>query len=158
KNYVVKRKYCRAPPPELSKSAMKYPHWVACGYMTAPVPPEGNFCTICVFTMYYKVFSASRKDRLVIPRCLLIILLAACFVAAPARAQQATGATFGNVIQLAGGTPADVVLDEPRQLLYLISNSTSQILVIDYTTGVAVNSIGVGKSPVAGAISMDGNF
>jgi DNA-binding beta-propeller fold protein YncE len=112
---------------------------------------------LCVY-MYYKVFSASWKDRPVIPRCLLIILLAACFVAGPARAQQAAGATFGNVIQLAGGTPADIVLDEPRQLLYLISNSTSQVLVIDYTTGVVVNSIGVGKSPVAGALSMDGNF
>jgi hypothetical protein len=75
-----------------------------------------------------------------------------------ASAQQSTGATFGDVIQLAGGTPADIVLDEQRQLLYLVGNSTSQVLVVDYTTGVVVNHIGVGKSPIAGALSMDGNF
>jgi len=75
-----------------------------------------------------------------------------------AQAQQSTGATFGDVIQLQGGTPSDIVLDETRQLLYLVSNSTSQVIVVDYTTGVVVNHIAVGKSPVAGAISMDGNF
>jgi len=101
------------------------------------------------------------------PRCpnrLAIILFAlavlAIYLTVPrtAHAQQSTSATFGDVIKLAGGTPADIVLDESRQLLYLISNSTSQVIVIDYTTGAPVNTISVGKSPVAGAISMDGNF
>jgi DNA-binding beta-propeller fold protein YncE len=72
--------------------------------------------------------------------------------------QQSTGATFGDVIALPGGTPADVVLDESRQQLYLINNSTSLVYVLDYTTGTVVGTIGVGKSPVAGAISMDGAF
>src|SRR5579872_4388169 len=72
--------------------------------------------------------------------------------------QQTTAATFGNVIQLPGGTPADVVLDEGRQRLYLINNSTSIVSILDYTTGTIVGTIGVGKSPVAGAISMDGAF
>ncbi len=72
--------------------------------------------------------------------------------------QQAAGNTFGDVVHLTGGTPADIVLDEPRQRLYLVNNSTSQVLVFDYTTSTVVGSIGVGKSPVAGAISMDGSF
>jgi len=75
-----------------------------------------------------------------------------------AAAQQNVGASFGDVIALPGGTPSDVVLDEPRQLLYLINNSTSLVYVLDYTTGVVVNTIGVGTSPVAGAISMDGAY
>jgi len=86
-------------------------------------------------------------------------VLAVCLTGPrPAHAQQSTGATFGDVIQLAGGTPADIVLDEPRQLLYLVSNSTSRVLVVDFTTGTVVNTISVGKSPVAGAMSMDGSF
>ena len=75
-----------------------------------------------------------------------------------ARSQQTLGATFGDVIALPGGTPADVVLDESRQQLYLINNSTSLVYILDYTTGTVVGTIGVGKSPVAGAISMDGAF
>ena len=73
-------------------------------------------------------------------------------------AQTSQKATFGDVIQLAGGTPSDVVLDEPRQLLYLVQNNTSTVLVVDYNTGTVVSGIGVGKSPVAAAMSMDGNF
>ena len=75
-----------------------------------------------------------------------------------AYSQQTLGATFGDVIPLPGGTPADVVLDESRQQLYLVNNSTSLVYVLDYTTGTVVGSIGVGKSPVAAAISMDGAF
>jgi hypothetical protein len=74
------------------------------------------------------------------------------------RAQTTTGATFGDVIRLSGGTPADIVLDESRHQLYLINNTTSQVGVFDYTSGLLTGSITVGKSPVAGAISMDGNW
>jgi hypothetical protein len=72
------------------------------------------------------------------------------------RAQTTTGATFGDVIRLTGGTPSDIVLDEGRHQLYLINNTTSQVGIFDYTTGQLTGSIAVGKSPVAGAISMDG--
>ncbi len=72
-----------------------------------------------------------------------------------ARAQTAVGATFGDVIPLAGGTPSDVVLDQLRHVLYLINNTTSQVLIFDYTTDMIVGTIPVGKSPIAGAISMD---
>jgi len=75
-----------------------------------------------------------------------------------ANAQQTVGATFGDVISLPGGTPADVVLDESRQQLYLVNNSTSLVYVLDYTAGIVIASIGVGKSPVAAAISMDGAY
>lgn len=74
------------------------------------------------------------------------------------RAQTTTGATFGDVIRLSGGTPSDVVLDEARHRLYLISNSTSQVGIFDYTTKQMIGSIAVGKSPVAGAMSMDGGW
>jgi hypothetical protein len=74
------------------------------------------------------------------------------------RAQTTTGATFGDVIRLPGGTPSDMVLDESRHQLYLINNTTSQVGVFDYAGGRLTASITVGKSPVAGAIAMDGNW
>ena len=73
-------------------------------------------------------------------------------------AQQAAGATFGDVIQLQGGTPSDIVLDELRHQLYLVSNTTSRVNIFDYTTNQVVGSIPVGKSPLAGAMSMDGEL
>ncbi len=73
-------------------------------------------------------------------------------------AQPAVGATFGDVIQLPGGTPSDIVLDELRHQLYLVSNTTSQVLVLDYTTNQVVAKIPTGRTPLAGAMSMDGNF
>ena len=85
----------------------------------------------------------------------VLALLALGLPARPARAQQTTGATFGDVIQLPGGTPSDVVLDESRHQLYLINNNTSLVYVLDYTTNTVVNTIAVGKTPLAGAISMD---
>ena len=74
------------------------------------------------------------------------------------RAQQAVSATFGDVIQLQGGTPSDIVLDEARHQLYLVSNTTSQVLVFDYTANQVVASIPTGRTPLAGAMSMDGKF
>ena len=98
------------------------------------------------------------------PRCIkswYFIGLAAAGLAFSApllRAQTTTGATFGDVIRLSGGTPSDIVLDEGRHQLYLINNTTSQVGILDYTTGQLIGSITVGKSPVAGAISMDGGW
>src|ERR1700756_301972 len=73
-------------------------------------------------------------------------------------AQQAVGATFGDVIQLQGGTPSDIVLDELRHQLYLVSNTTSQVIVFDYNSNQVVAKIAVGKTPLAGAMAMDGSY
>jgi hypothetical protein len=91
------------------------------------------------------------------PRCFSIPCLA-LLALAPAYAQTTTGATFGDVVKLTGGTPADMVLDELRHVLYLVQNNTSQVLIFDYQAGQLVGSIGVGKSPIAAAISMDSNW
>src|SRR3954452_14347476 len=95
-----------------------------------------------------------------IHRCRYGVLAFGLWLAAgqTARAQQAVGATFGDVIQLQGGTPSDIVLDELRHQLYLVSNTTSQVLVLDYTTKQVVARIATGRTPLAGAMSMDGNF
>jgi hypothetical protein len=73
-------------------------------------------------------------------------------------AQQTTAATFGDVTRLQSGTPSDIVLDEYRHRLYLVSNNTSVVNIFDYTTSALVGSIPVGKSPVAAAMSMDANW
>jgi hypothetical protein len=88
-----------------------------------------------------------------------LLALGLCLAAGrTAHAQQAVGATFGDVIQLQGGTPSDIVLDELRHQLYLISNTTSQVIVFDYTSNTIVAKIPTGKTPLAGAMSMDGTF
>lgn len=88
-----------------------------------------------------------------------VVAVVLCLAAGrAAHAQQAVGATFGNVIQLQGGTPSDIVLDELRHQLYLISNTTSQVLVLDYTSNQIVARIPTGKTPLAGTMSMDGTF
>ena len=94
------------------------------------------------------------------PRCQVGVLAMGLWLSAgqAAHAQQAVGATFGDVIQLQGGTPSDIVLDELRHQLYLVSNTTSQVLVLDYTTNQVVARIATGRTPLAGAMSMDGNF
>jgi DNA-binding beta-propeller fold protein YncE len=69
-------------------------------------------------------------------------------------AQTTTSATFGDVIRLPGGTLSDVVLDSSRHQLYLVNNTTSQVYIYDYNAGQITGSITVGKSPLAGAISM----
>jgi len=51
-----------------------------------------------------------------------------------------------------------MVLDEMRHRLYLVSNNTNQVFIYDYGASQMVGSISVGKSPVAGAISMDGSW
>jgi YVTN family beta-propeller protein len=94
------------------------------------------------------------------PRCQVGVLAIGLLLSAgqAVQAQQAVGATFGDVIQLQGGTPSDIVLDELRHQLYLVSNTTSQVLVLDYTTNQVVAKIPTGRTPLAGAMSMDGNF
>src|ERR1017187_2267938 len=95
-----------------------------------------------------------------IHRCQVAVLAIGLWLSAgqTAQGQQAGSATFGDVIQVQGGTPSDIVLDELRHQLYLVSNTTSQVLVFDYTTNQVVAKIATGRTPLAGAMSMDGNF
>jgi len=74
-----------------------------------------------------------------------------CLAAAArlAYSQQTVGATFGDVVKLPGGTPSDIVLDEARQQLYLINNTTSLVYVLNYTTNQVVGTFPVGKTPLA---------
>ena len=83
--------------------------------------------------------------------------LVLCFLAvARVCCPQTTGATFGDVIKL-GGTPSDIVLDEPRGRLYLVNSNTGNVDIYDYANKVLAGSIRVGSTPVAAAISMDGS-
>jgi DNA-binding beta-propeller fold protein YncE len=92
------------------------------------------------------------------PRCTLIAVLTAAVALPFAASAQTTGATFGNVIALSGGTPSDIVLDEFRHQIYLVSNNTSVVNIFDYAAGRVTGTIPVGKSPIAAAMSMDGAF
>ena len=92
-----------------------------------------------------KILSAARS--LFIPA----ILFGACVTGLQA---QNTAATFGKVITL-GGTPSDVVLDEPRRLLYLVNTAANRIDLFSTTTNAVIGSIPVGTGPLAAAISMD---
>ena len=78
------------------------------------------------------------NSRSLRPNTLIQLGLAALALSLPAArlaySQQTVGATFGNVIKVPGGTPSDVVLDEARQRLYLINNTTSLVYIFDYTT------------------------
>ena len=81
-------------------------------------------------------------------------------------AQTAVGATFGDVFgadlsgNSFGGSPSDIVLDESRHLLYLVSNTTNAVYVFDYKTNVIVSQIPLGTNavPLSGAISMDSHY
>src|SRR5581483_10019019 len=93
--------------------------------------------------------------------CLRFLVLGLAFWLPSARlanAQTTVGATFGDVIRLQTGTPSDIVLDELRHQLYLVSNTTNQVIVFDYTTNTVTTTITVGTTPLAAAMSMDGSF
>jgi len=66
-------------------------------------------------------------------------------------------ATFGDVIPLSG-PPADIVLDEARQRLYLVSTPGNRVDVYDYLGTRILGSIEVGQAPLGAALSMDGAF
>src|SRR5437763_14782808 len=83
----------------------------------------------------------------------LVVLTLGLACLRPAMAQS-TGATFGDVIPL-GGTPSDVVLDELRGRLYLINNNKNSVDVFDYNLNQVVNTVKVGVTPLAAAMSMD---
>ena len=68
-----------------------------------------------------------------------------------------TSATFGDVVSL-GGTPSDIVLDESRQLLYLVNAPASRIDVYDYLGQQLTGSIAVGQLPLSAAMSPDNAY
>jgi DNA-binding beta-propeller fold protein YncE len=79
-------------------------------------------------------------------------LLTVALLVRPLPAQ--TAATFGEVLPL-GATPADIVLDESRQRLYLVNSANSRIDVYDYAGKQMLGSIGVGQTPLGAAMSLD---
>ena len=70
---------------------------------------------------------------------------------------QNTAATFGKVITL-GGTPSDIVLDEPRKLLYLVNSAANRVDLFSTGTNSVIGSITVGTAPLAAAMSPDGAY
>ncbi len=66
-----------------------------------------------------------------------------------------TGATFGTVIPLAGGTPSDLVLDQSRSQLYLVNTAGNRIDILSTSTNTLTGHISVGRGPLAAALSMD---
>lgn len=86
-------------------------------------------------------------------------ILAAALVSAVATQSrgQTTAAAFGEIVRL-GGTPSDIVLDEARSRLYLVNSNANRVDVWDYSTKSKLTPIPVGRGPLAGAISMDGQY
>ncbi|MDX2180113.1 MAG: beta-propeller fold lactonase family protein [Bryobacteraceae bacterium] len=68
----------------------------------------------------------------------------------------ANGATFGTEIEVPGGV-ADIVLDAPRNRLYLISLS-DRVTVYSITQRRVLSTITTGALPLAGAMSRDGSL
>ncbi len=85
------------------------------------------------------------------------VALAFLASSAPELRAQNTAATFGKVITL-GGTPSDIVLDEPRKLLYLVNSAANRVDLFSTGTNSVIGSISVGTSPLAAAMSPDGAY
>jgi len=83
-------------------------------------------------------------------------LLAIWLVAQPAGAQFQQGAvsTFGEVIPH-GGTPADLVLDETRGVIYFVNGNANRVDVYNYLEKRFTGSMEVGAAPSGAALSMD---
>ncbi len=75
----------------------------------------------------------------------------------PALHAQSTARTFGTVVTL-GGTPSDIVLDEPRRLLYLVNSAANRVDLFSTATNAVIANIPVGTAPLAAAMSMDGAY
>src|SRR5581483_2544286 len=67
-------------------------------------------------------------------------------------------ATFGTVVPIVGGA-ADIVLDEPRQKLYLVNSSLNQIQIYqtNFSPPRLQTSLRVCNQPTAAAMSLDTN-
>ncbi|MBM3735259.1 MAG: hypothetical protein FJW39_05670 [Acidobacteria bacterium] len=66
------------------------------------------------------------------------------------------GAQFGKSVPLAG-QPSDIVLDEARNMLYVVNSGANRVFLYNYATGQEVGFIEVGQFPSSAAMSMDGN-
>src|ERR1051326_3820775 len=68
-------------------------------------------------------------------------------------------ATFGTVVPIVGGA-ADIVLDEPRQKLYLVNSSLNQIQIYqtNFTPPRLQTSIRICNQPTAAVMSQDTNL
>src|ERR1043166_3002187 len=69
------------------------------------------------------------------------------------------GATFGPVVPMVGGA-ADLVLDEPRNRLYLVNSSLNQIQIYqtNFSPPRLQTSIRVCNQPIAAVLSQDTNL
>lgn len=72
-------------------------------------------------------------------------------------ASTAWGATFGKVVPI-GGHASDIVLDEPRGVLYAANYTANRIDVISLSDYVVHRSINVAPQPGSLALSPDGRF
>ena len=81
-----------------------------------------------------------------LPLLFLIHVFSACY-----------GATFGTVVQVVGGV-ADLVLDEPRQRLYLVNSNRNQVEVYSIPQRRFLTPIPVEQQPLAAAISRNGKL
>ncbi len=67
------------------------------------------------------------------------------------------GATFGTVVPVVGGV-ADLVLDEPRQRLYLVNSNRNQVEVYSIPQRRFLTPVPVEQQPLAAAISRNGKL
>lgn len=72
-------------------------------------------------------------------------------------ATSAWGQTFGKVVAL-GGASADLVLDEPRGLLYVANFTANRVDVVSAQTGALTRSINVASQPSSLSLSPDGRY
>lgn len=79
------------------------------------------------------------------------------FLCALSGACTAFGATFGTPVSVLGAA-SDLVLDEPRHLLYIVNTTGNRIDVYDTVQRRFGSSIPTDTQPVAGAISRNGKF
>ncbi|MCC6588842.1 MAG: hypothetical protein IT168_19255 [Bryobacterales bacterium] len=86
--------------------------------------------------------------------CLLTFLSATLGLA---QIQTLPGAAFGKVVAL-DGEPSDIVLDESRSRLYVVSSGANRVIVYNYSTDSVEDYIGVGTYPSAAAMSMDNRY
>ena len=78
------------------------------------------------------------------PLLFLFHLLSVCYAA-----------TFGTVVPVVGGV-SDLVLDEPRQRLYLVNSNRNQIEVYSIPQRRFLTPVAVEQQPLAAAISRNG--
>ncbi|MCX6636096.1 MAG: hypothetical protein NT090_13600, partial [Acidobacteria bacterium] len=70
---------------------------------------------------------------------------------------QTGSATFGDVVRL-GGTPSDAVLDETRGRIYLVNLTANRVDVYSYLERTLIKAFPTGDTPIAAAMSMDGQY